>query len=203
MMANTPEKPNGKIIRSAAGHFCGGGTRKRAGFYNRWHAEESMTTYLNELYWHQEWADAEQWRAFEAYPAALADRAIRERLHHIHVVQSAFLWVVEGQKTKFIITKVEDYANMADLKAFAWKYHAEMAAMLRAMDEARLAEVIEVPWFQPPLKISVRHALTQAAMHSHYHRGQNATRLRELGGVPPGTDLIEWLRLGQPAARWE
>ena len=75
--------------------------------------------------------------------------------------------------------------------------------MLGGLDEARLAETIEVPRFRPPLKISVRHALTQAAMHSHYHRGQNATRLRELGGVPPGTDFIEWLRLGQLAARWE
>jgi uncharacterized damage-inducible protein DinB len=92
---------------------------------------------------------------------------------------------------------------MADLKAYARKYHSEMAAMLGAMDEVRLSQMIEVPWFQPPLTISVRHALTQAAMHSHYHRGQNATRLRELGGVPPGTDFIEWLHQGQPAARWE
>jgi len=75
--------------------------------------------------------------------------------------------------------------------------------MLGAMDEAYLSETIEVPWFQPPLKISVRHALTQAAMHSHYHRGQNATRLRELGGVPPSSDFIEWVRKGQPAAQWE
>ena len=42
----------------------------------------------------------------------------------------------------------------------------------------------------------------QAAMHSHYHRGQNATRLRELGGVPPMTDFIVWLHKGQPAANW-
>jgi uncharacterized damage-inducible protein DinB len=62
--------------------------------------------------------------------------------------------------------------------------------------------MIEVPWFQPPLKISVRHALTQAAMHSHYHRGQNATRLRDPGGVPPGTDFIVWLRDGKPSAKW-
>ncbi|HZW92372.1 MAG TPA: hypothetical protein VFF64_05310 [Candidatus Eremiobacteraceae bacterium] len=47
------------------------------------------------------------------------------------------------------------------------------------------------------------HALTQAAMHSHYHRGQNATRLRELGGAPLGTDFIVWLGDGQPAARWD
>ncbi len=162
-----------------------------------------MNTYLRELYLHQEWADAEHWRTFEAYPAALEDQKIRERLHHIHLVQSAFLWVVEGQTKKFTITKVEDYADMAELKAFARKYHSEMSAMMGELDEARMAKTIEVPWFQPPLKISVRHALTQAAMHSHYHRGQNATRLRELGGVPPGTDFIEWLRLGQPAARWQ
>lgn len=162
-----------------------------------------MAAYLRELYLHQEWADAEHWRAFEAYPAALDDQKIRERLHHIHLVQSAFLWVTRDPTAMFVITRIEDYPNLADLKALARKYHSRMSAMLAELDETSLAKTIEVPWFQPPLKISVRHALTQAAMHSHYHRGQNATRLRELGGVPPGTDFIEWLRLGQPLARWE
>jgi len=160
-------------------------------------------SYLHELYTHQEWADAEHWRALQAHAPALADRAIRERLHHIHLVQSAFLWVVGPRTAQFVITKPEDYANMTDLKVFARTCHSELAAMLGGMEEARLAETIEVPWFQPPVKISVGHALMQAAMHSHYHRGQNATRLRELGGVPPGTDFIEWLRKGEPAARWE
>jgi len=159
-------------------------------------------SYLDELYAHQEWADAEHWRALEAHGPALADRAIRERLHHIHLVQSAFLWIAGPRTAQFVITTVEDYPDMSDLKGFARKGHAELAAMLGAMDEARLTEPIEVPWFQPPLHIARRHALLQAAMHSHYHRGQNATRLRELGGVPPGTDFIEWLRNGQPAARW-
>jgi len=160
------------------------------------------SSYLNELYAHQEWADSEHWRAFGAHAPALADLAIRERLHHIHLVQSAFLWVVTKSGAKFSISKVEDFPNMGDLKDLARNYHAEMGAWLSGMDEVHLAEVVTVPWFQPPLKISVRHALTQAAMHSHYHRGQNATRLRELGGVPPGTDFIEWLRLGLPAAKW-
>ena len=47
--------------------------------------------YLQELYLHQEWADAEHWRAFESFPQALEDKAIRERLLHIHLVQHAFL----------------------------------------------------------------------------------------------------------------
>jgi uncharacterized damage-inducible protein DinB len=64
--------------------------------------------------------------------------------------------------------------------------------------------MVEIPWFKEPLlKISVEHALTQAAMHSHYHRGQNATRLRELGGQPPPTDFIAWLRRSQPQPRWD
>jgi uncharacterized damage-inducible protein DinB len=161
-----------------------------------------MLSYLDELYAHQEWADAEHWRALEGHAPALADVAIRGRLHHIHMVQSAYLWIVGPRTAPFAMTKVEDYATMADLKAFARKVHRDLAAMLGALDD-HLAETTEVPWFQPPLKISVRHALMQAAMHSHYHRGQNATRLRELGGVPPGTDFIVWLRDGQPTARWE
>lgn len=56
---------------------------------------------------------------------------------------------------------------------------------------------------KPHVKISMRQALTQAAMHGHYHRGQNATRLRELGGVPPNIDFIAWLHKGQPMACWE
>jgi uncharacterized damage-inducible protein DinB len=39
-------------------------------------------------------------------------------------------------------------------------------------------------------------------MHSHYHRGQNATRLRELGGTPPTTDYIVWLWKGRPQPAW-
>ena len=161
-----------------------------------------MLSYLDELYGHQEWADAEHWCALEAHAPALADKAIRERLHHIHMVQAAFRWVVGPRTEEFVITKSEDYPNVTDLKAFARKGHVALAAMLGELDEARLIETVEVPWFRPPVRIARRQALMQAAMHSHYHRGQNATRLRELGGEPPMTDFIVWLRNGQPAAQW-
>ena len=161
-----------------------------------------MSSYLDELYAHQEWADAEHWRAFEAHPAALADKAIRERLLHIHLVQHGFLWVTAPQRAEFAFKKLEDFPSMADLKTYARHGLVQMQERLKNTDHARMEELIEVPWFKPPLKITVRHALTQAAMHSHYHRGQNATRLRELGGEPPMTDFIVWLRNGQPAAQW-
>jgi uncharacterized damage-inducible protein DinB len=163
---------------------------------------QQLISYLDELYAHQEWADAEHWRALEAHPAALDDKAIRERLFHIHLVQHGFLWVTSVKRPDFSFKKLEDFPSMADLKKYGQQGLEELNGLLKKTDLDRMEELIEVVWFKPPLKLSVRQALTQAAMHSHYHRGQNATRLRELGGEPPGTDFIEWLHQGQPAARW-
>ena len=85
-----------------------------------------MSSYLDELYAHQEWADAEHWRAFEAHPAALADKAICERLLHIHQVQHAFLWITGPRTSGFAFKKLEDFPGMADLKKYAQQYHARI-----------------------------------------------------------------------------
>jgi uncharacterized damage-inducible protein DinB len=39
-----------------------------------------------------------------------------------------------------------------------------------------------------------RTHLLQAVLHSQHHRGQIATRLRDLGGCPPTVDYIVWKR---------
>jgi uncharacterized damage-inducible protein DinB len=161
-----------------------------------------MPSYLEELYGHQEWADAEHWRAFEAHSPALADKAIRERLHHIHLVQHAFLWITGPHKEAFANRKPEDFPSISDLKKYAREGLSQLNGFVNSLDNTRAEEMVEVIWFRPPVKLSVRQALTQAVMHSHYHRGQNATRLRELGGTPPTTDFIVWLREGKPAAQW-
>jgi len=161
-----------------------------------------VDSYLAELYGHQEWADAEHWRAFESHSAALEDKAIRERLVHIHLVQHAFLWLLGPRSPQFEVKKIEDFARVSDLKQYAREGLTQLNIFVNDLDAQR-AGLIEVPWFKPPAKIAIRHALMQAAMHSHYHRAQNATRLRELGGVPPTTDFILWLHKGQPTAQWE
>jgi len=161
-----------------------------------------VSPYLDELYRHQAWADAEHWRAFEEHPEALADKAICERLVHVHQVQHAFLWMVGPRPSAFTFKKLEEYASMSELKDSVRQYHTQMADVLRGFDDAALEGIVDAPWFSRPTEISRRHALMQAAMHSHYHRGQNATRLRELGGIPPMTDFIVWLKDGQRAANW-
>ncbi len=162
----------------------------------------TMNAYITELFAHDEWADAEHWRAFEAHPSALADKALLERLLHIHLVQHAFLWITGPRTSGFDLKKLEDFPQAADLKKYARQGHADFQKLLTASAPDWLEVTIEIVWFQPTLRLVRRHALMQAAMHSHYHRGQNATRLRELGGAPPTTDFISWIKDGQPVARW-
>ena len=42
--------------------------------------------------------------------------------------------------------------------------------------------------------------LLQIPLHSTYHRGQIAIRMRELGGEPAATDFILWVFIDKPAA---
>jgi uncharacterized damage-inducible protein DinB len=92
---------------------------------------------------------------------------------------------------------------LAALKEYARGSLDGLDGFMAGVPEARLDERIAMPWFtNPPLSITVTEALTQCAMHSHYHRGQNATRLRELGGEPPLTDLIVWYWKDRPGPSW-
>jgi uncharacterized damage-inducible protein DinB len=163
-----------------------------------------MSEMLRDFYAHQAWADAEHWRAILALPEAAADTALRDRLHHIFLVQRAFLALARGQAP--VLDRPGDYPDLASMRDAVTKFHREAADVVTGLTAAALAERVAIPWFtdaqEAVLKVSVEQALTQAAMHSHYHRGQNATRLRELGGEPPLTDLIVWWWKGRPAAEW-
>ena len=162
-----------------------------------------MNPLLRDLYGHQEWADAEHWRTIDATAGAADDAALRARLHHLHLVQRAFRWVVGDRQAPFTIAKLEDLSGPGELKAAARAYHDEVGRVLAALPEPRFEELIEVPWFRdPPLSLTVAEALTQCAMHSQWHRGQNAVRLRELGAEPPPVDLIVWYWKGRPPAVW-
>ena len=163
-----------------------------------------MTGLLQDLYGHQAWADAEHWRAIETHAPARDDEAIRRRLHHLHFVQRAFMWAVGDRATPFAFSKPEDFTTFGDLKAFARESHASIDRLLSGLTESRLAEQVSMPWFKdPPLTITVGEAMVQCAMHSQWHRGQNATRLRELGATPPTVDLIVWYWKGRPAPAWD
>ncbi|MGA9362745.1 MAG: DinB family protein [Bacteroidota bacterium] len=110
--------------------------------------------------------------------------------------------IVRGDPLSF--PRLEDFPDMTALKQYAQTYHKEASDFLRHASTTELERIVMIPWFKDPaISITVAQALTQAAMHSQYHRGQNASRLRELGGAPPLTDFIAWYWKGRPEPRWE
>lgn len=161
-----------------------------------------MNPLLQDMYGHQEWADAEHWRAFSPLEAAREYAPLRQRLHHIHQVQRMFVGAVGDRVTQPAPSKPADFATFGALKAYARGSHEQIRQLVSSISTARLSENISMPWFKPPLDLTVERALAQLAMHSHYHRGQNAVILRELGGEPPTTDLIVWHWKGRPAPDW-
>jgi uncharacterized damage-inducible protein DinB len=164
-----------------------------------------MNPLLVDLARHQSWADAEFWRALEQCEPATNDQAIRDRLHHLHLVQRGFLWLASGKNADaFEMSTPRDFPTLKALREFGERSSRDFAAFLEAMPDQRLDDRLELPWFprDPPFSVTVTEALTQAVMHSQWHRGQNATRLRELGGDPPTIDLIIWYWKERPAAAW-
>jgi uncharacterized damage-inducible protein DinB len=164
-----------------------------------------MKPLLVDLSRHQSWADAEFWRAFERCAPAAHDDAIRNRLHHLDFVQRVFWWIVTGRdRSTLETTKPQDFASVAALRDYAEGSSRAVADFIEAATEERLSERVELPWFpkNPPFSLTVAEALMQAIMHSQWHRGQNAARLRELGGDPPLVDLIAWYLKDRPAADW-
>jgi uncharacterized damage-inducible protein DinB len=163
-----------------------------------------MNAVLRDLFGHQAWADAEHWRAIGAHPAARDDLAIRTRLHHLHLVQRSFMWAVSDRTTAFTFSTHDDFKTFDALKGFARGSHEAIDGCLSQLTDARLAEQVSMAWFKdPPLTITVSEALAQCAMHSQWHRGQNATRLRELDAVPPTVDLIVWYWKNRPGPAWD
>ena len=162
-----------------------------------------MFSLLRDLFGHQAWADGQHWRAIEAVQSARDDETVRSRLHHIHLVQHSFMWAVGDRRAPFAMTRREDFPTFSALKEYAQRVHEDNAEQFGRLTDETLAGSISIPWFnERPLTITRAEALTQAAMHSQWHRGQNAARLRELGGTPPTVDLIVWYWLGKPAATW-
>src|SRR5213594_18539 len=107
-----------------------------------------MNPVLRDLFDHQYWADATLWSALGAHPPARNDKTIRDRLHHIHIVQRAFSWAVAGGGTPFNFSKPEDFATFEELRSYAQGSHDDMRRSVEGLSDARLAEGIRIAWFK-------------------------------------------------------
>lgn len=165
-------------------------------------------TFVRPLYEHMEWADAMVWQKVHATPAAATDEKLRALLHHIHMVQHAFLTVWRNDEFKY--NELSEPRDLTALARWARDGHAAIRSHLDGVDPATLDADLKMPWADRLVADLGRSAagttlgetMLQVPMHSLYHRGQVNARLRDLGGEPPLVDYIAWLWLGRPAAEW-
>lgn len=85
----------------------------------------------------------------------------------------------------------------------------EAATYGASLDTAALDRLVEFPWNEQLVEqwgevgpVTLGESVLQVALHSTHHRGQAATRLRELGGEPQLVDFVAWLWQGKPAPKW-
>lgn len=163
---------------------------------------------LRDLYEHMEWAEAAVWAVALESDAAVHDRELIERLHHIHSTQRVFLDVWNGQPVgKYYNLQ---FGSLRELYAWMQPFYDLVRQLLADLNEARLPEPLPVPWarlFNEQLGreaavTSLGETLFQVTSHSTYHRAQVNTRLRTLGVEPPLVDYIAWLWRDRPAPNW-
>lgn len=161
-----------------------------------------MNELLRDMLRHREWADATQLAALASHARAAHDAAILQRGHHMIQVQRHFLSVVGGYDGEHL-PDVSALRGIADLLPPAKSTHDWERAYVAKLDDAALEQIVDIPLPGARVRLSLAQVLAQSAMHSQHHRAQNATRLRELGGEPPTTDLIVWYMLDRPDAPWK
>ena len=165
-----------------------------------------MTPY-QQLCAHMEWADALMWKSVLASPLAPTSLDLRERIHHIHMVQHAYLQI--WRKEPLRIAELATFDGLSAINTWARAFYGSARATIDAMSQEDLDGIVVFPWSEALVaRFGTVHTATcaqtilQVASHSTYHRGQVAIQVRQLGGEPALTDLIVWIWLGMPAAEW-
>jgi len=154
---------------------------------------------------HAEWADALVWKAVAA--SGQEDDELRAALHHLHMVQWAYLHIWRAQAVK--PREVGTFPTLLAIRGWAREYYRELPAYLAGVAEEGVKAPVRFPWadrlvqrFGQARSATWAESVLQVAMHSAHHRGQVARRLRELGSEPPLADFIAWIWTDRPEADW-
>lgn len=160
----------------------------------------TMLLMLQDLVLHKGYANASLITAISQHEPAVEDPEIRRLLHHIIVANRFWLLLILG-----LPFAIEEESRIPEsLEAIAAKYretHVREMDWISQAQEHELARTVETP-FIPGHRCSVAQAVMQVCLHSQGHRAQCATRFRSLGGTPPTSDYVLWLK-ERPVPNWE
>ncbi len=157
-----------------------------------------MNPLLSDLISHMEWADATICTFAAAHEQSSSDRQLCDGTLHILECQNGYLSLM--RKTEFLEMRRDDFPTIAAIVPEIVRYYQALADFLRSADEESMRSNLNIPWTRGAgSAVTVEDGLAQVVMHSQYHRGQNAARLRQLSLAPPLTDLVMWYLTGKPA----
>jgi uncharacterized damage-inducible protein DinB len=148
---------------------------------------------LNKVVRHMFWADNEIWKTVLSNDSAKSDPEIKRLLFHNHFTHYAFIKMWKSDKLTFMTESV--FENIQSINEF-----------IDNVDVSELSKIVEIPWSKyyaketgkTPEPVTLKETIYQIVLHSHYHRAQINSRLRELQIAPPPVDYIIWLWEGQP-----
>lgn len=152
-----------------------------------------MLAMIEELMKHKCWANSNLLRAIEQSPAAAADEELRKMLHHILVANRFWLLTVLGRP----FAREIEMQTPADLAAILDRFKETEdleSEWISKAAESDLDRTLETRSSRLGIDVSVRQAILQICLHTQGHRAQCATRLRALGGTPPGMDYVLWIK---------
>ena len=149
---------------------------------------------LQELARHQAWADAAHWKAMRENSALLEDSEIRKRLNHMLMALQALAGIARGEMPDR--SKMKEIEAVSELEAALGKASQDLLDSIKTLDLQKNVAFPRGP--QGPFDAPAGAVLLQAITHCQHHRGQNASRMRQLGATPPMTDFIIWYALGRP-----
>ena len=152
------------------------------------------TEILLDMARHQVWADAAHWKILRENTTLREDAEIRTRLNHMLKALKMLNTLARGETPDPGGTKEID--SIDELEAAMGKTHGDLTAMLESADLDKMVALPRGP--KGPFEAPAGVLLLQALTHSQHHRGQNASRMRQLGITPPMTDFVIWYALGRP-----
>jgi uncharacterized damage-inducible protein DinB len=152
------------------------------------------TALLKDLAQHQIWADAKHWELLRGNALLLEDEQIRKKLNHMVMASEMLQALARGETPD--VAAMKDRESADELESAMASANERLAAALDTVDLEKTIALPRGP--KGPFEAPAGVLLLQAVMHGQHHRGQNASRMRELGATPPMTDFVLWFALGRP-----
>jgi uncharacterized damage-inducible protein DinB len=158
-----------------------------------------MLAMIQDLVRHKWHANATLLGAIMHNEQAAQDEELRTLFHHILIANRYWLFLILQQE---FVREEEGHIPDTFDPLIARYQETESLEMewLSQFNESGMESAVQTP-FLSGQNFSVAQAMMQVSMHSLGHRAQCASRLRSLGGIPPATDFILWLK-ERPAPDW-